>query len=221
MSHIASSEFYEWVKNDIIKAKKDDFVLYFEWVQPGSTENMEKFNTALGVKFDAGVYDNLSKLYGIVAQDNELFLGLENNKDYNVDLSIDDIMELYTPSTEKKWLPKEAYDINNDIVSRLSELSAKELAILRFINQSFLNFIMKNEVFRDTIIQNLGNTDLFEVILEDRNKHIVEEVYNRKDEKIFILYGLMHFKWVLDILQQRDPNWRIENIEYKQVIYSL
>jgi hypothetical protein len=31
----------------------------------------------------------------VVAQDNEMFLDLVNNKDYNIDLSIDEIIEIY------------------------------------------------------------------------------------------------------------------------------
>lgn len=37
----------------------------------------------------------MSKLYGLINQDNNQFLNLVNDKDYNVDVSIDDIMVQY------------------------------------------------------------------------------------------------------------------------------
>ncbi len=65
------------------------------------------------------------------------------------------------------------------------------------------------------MIKNIGserklwNTDLFEVILQDRNIHLANEIEKTKHKKIIITYGLMHFKWTLDLLKQQDPNWKI------------
>jgi hypothetical protein len=59
---------------------------------------MEKFNKALGIEFDANLYGNLSKLYSLVPQDNLKFLNIENNKDYNIDMNIDQIIQEYEKS---------------------------------------------------------------------------------------------------------------------------
>ncbi len=37
----------------------------------------------------------LASLYGVIAQDNQTLLHIENDKDYNVDLNLDEIMTLY------------------------------------------------------------------------------------------------------------------------------
>jgi len=223
MSHIASGKFYRNVKENITKAKKDWFVLYFEWVRPGNTENTQAFNEALGIKFEAWIYNNLSKLYGIEAQNNSDFLWLVNKQDYNIDLSIDEIMEQYNsiniPQRNRSSSP--AFDINQDILETLSTIRKRELSILRFINQAFLNFIMKNDSFRNSVISKLWNTNLFDVILDERNAHIVSEVYQKDDAKIFLIYGLMHFEWVLELLKQQDPNWKIVKSQDFQAIYSL
>jgi len=222
MSHIASEEFYERVQRNIIRSKNNDYVLYFEWVQAGTSENIEAFNKALWIEFEAGIYENFSKLYGVVAQNNDDFLGLINNKDYNIDMSIDEIMEIYNSYTknDNKNEDREVFNMNEEVIKTLASLKPKELQILRFINQSFLNFIMKNEAFRNTIIETVGNTNLFSVILDDRNIHIVEQIYTRDDEKIFILYGLMHFDWILKLLQAKDPRWKIQEVQEFQVIHS-
>jgi len=223
MSHIASREFYEQVQESVKISKQNGYVLYYEWVRPGNQENTQAFNAALGIDFNPEIYNNLSELYGIVAQNNNDFLWIINDKDYNIDISVDDIMEIYDEKSQKKETEenKAIYDINAEIITQLTTLKPRELAILRFINQSFLNFIMKNETFRNTIIEIVGNTDLFSVILDDRNMHIVEEIVQRNDEKIFLMYGLMHFTWILELLQQTDSTWKIIDTKSDQVLYPL
>ena len=74
MSHLASQEFYNDVVLNIFRAKKRDFILFYEGVAPGSEENQARFNEALGIDFSPGLYEELSKLYGMVPQDNNAFL---------------------------------------------------------------------------------------------------------------------------------------------------
>lgn len=226
MSHIASKEFYNNIVSEITTAKKQWYVLYYEWVTPGSEENNEDFKKALGVDLWEDVYKNFSKLYGITAQNNNDLLWLVNNLDYNVDVSIDTVMDLYRSRVNTSQvssnlsLPKNEniQDINSQIIEKLGSLSQRELIVLRYINQSILNFIIKNEWLRNFIITNIANKDIFSVILDDRNEYLVEEILTRKDEKIFITYGLMHFHWVLKLLQREDPRWKIINTKSQQII---
>lgn len=221
MSHIASESFYTSVRDNIYTAKSDNYVLYYEWVRPGNEENMSAFNDALWIELEPDTYKNLSTLYGIVAQDNDMFLGLVNDRDYNIDVSIDDIMDKYNQKESSKSSdtpPSPSYNINDEVLGKLSELGEYELLALRFINQAFLNFIMKNDSFRNGVISMLGNEDIFSVILDDRNKHIVEEINTRTDESIFLIYWLMHFQGVFDLLKNSDNRWEIINTESYQAI---
>ena len=225
MSHIASPDFYLEVTKNIQEAKKEGFVLFYEWVQPGSPESSEIFNKALGINFSEGLYENFSKLYGITAQNNNDFLSIENNKDYNIDLSLDEVVRIYqekTASSEKKppsiLASEEVLDINADAITLLSELSDKQLMLVRYLNQSFMNFMLKHEWLRNTIIENVWNTDIFSVILDDRNEHLVDEILSGSENNIFIIYGLMHFSWVYELLKSQDSNWSIISEEYMQII---
>lgn len=201
--------------------KESGYVLYFEWVTPGSEENSEKFNTALWVDIQNGLYEKLGALYGTVHQENENFLNIINNKDYNIDLSIDQVVEIYE---QKQWniqantTRSEQIDISPKIQEILKNFSPKELRLLQFYNQAILNFMMKNNWIRNILIKNFSNQGLFDVILDDRNLHLVDEIEQRKDKKIIILYGLMHYEWVLKELQKRDPNWKALSTTYLQVI---
>lgn len=223
MSHIGSESFYANIQHDIYAAKKQDYVLYYEWVQAGSEENNAAFNEALGIDFAPWIYDNFSRLYGVRAQDNNEFLWLVNNLDYNIDLDLDRVMQLYR---DRVWSEQKAsilwnekvYDLNSDVLKTLSQLSEKELIVLRFVNQGILNFMMKHASLRNIIIQNLWNTDIFSVILEGRNSFLAKEIQTRNDKKIFITYWLMHFSWVYEILKSMDENWEIIDTKYYQVI---
>lgn len=226
MSHIASDDFYNNIRRDIRWHKQRWYVLYYEGVTPGTEENTNEFNKALGINFTPELYNNFSKLYWVVAQDNSDFLNLENNLDYNVDIDINQIMEIYRAKTadwedtqKTSFLQsKGTQDINALIINQLAELNDKQLTALRYINQSLLNFMIKQENLRNLIVEKALNKDLFSIILDERNKHIVHEIESRWDDKIFIIYGLMHFNWVLELLQGQDPDWKIIDTTHSQLI---
>lgn len=225
MSHIGSEDFYQSVIKNIQKNKESGAVLYYEGVWPWSEKNIWDFNTALWINFAPWLYDNFSKLYGVRAQDNSEFLDIINNLDYNIDLNLDNVMDLYrekiwTGATKKSWLlgDGKVHDLNEEVIQKLSLLSPKELVVLRYINQGLLNFMIKHESLRNFLISKLANQDIFSVILDDRNTHLTQEILIRKDKKIIILYGLMHFEWVFNLLKQQDNSWEIIDTEYEQII---
>jgi hypothetical protein len=104
-------------------------------------------------------------------------------------------MELYkkllkekNKETIQKELPEEVVDINKELTKSLSQLNEKQLIVLRFINKAFLNLFMKNNNIQDAIMNNFSNKTLFDIILKQRNKNIVENIYSNPNEKIIITY---------------------------------
>ena len=211
MSHIWTSDFYETVKNNLISSKKDWFVYFYEWVKPWTKENLEKFNKAIWIKFDPDLYKNFSKLYWIANQDQNTFIWLENNLDFNVDLNMDQIIEEYEKNPQKEEATKLPIDANKEILSALSELNEKELKILVYVNQSILNFIIKSDGLKDAITNNFWNKELFYVILHKRNEVLAKWIIESKYNKIYTTYWLLHFEWVLKLLQENDKRWKIIN----------
>lgn len=211
MSHIANPDFYSRVVSDLIEAKTRWYVLYYEGVLPGSQENHKNFNKALWVELEADTYTHFSKLYWVVHQDNNDFLWHVNDKDYNIDISIDDIMMMYEV-VQAEWSEQNSQlpaDLSSDVLTLLSDLNKRELALLRYVNRGILSFIIKSDALRNSITNQLGNKELFSIILNKRNEHLVDEIIARWDRKIFILYGMMHFDGVYDLLRENDPNWKI------------
>jgi len=220
MSHIWSKKFYEKIKQDLIEAKKQWYVYFYEWVKDWTVENKEKFNKAIWIKFDKDLYENFSKLYWVIQQDNSIYLNLVNNLDYNVDLTIDEIIQYYEElwnkieNKESILQNKEVIDVNWEIIKTLSKLNEKELKILRYVNKAMLNFLIWNEKIQTTLTNNFTNKNLFTIILDKRNEKIANEIINSKNNKIYITYWLLHFKWVFELLQKNDKNWKIIKTNY-------
>lgn len=215
MIHIWTHDFYNEIKNNIENFKNNWWVYFFEWVKPWNEENMVKFNQALWIEFDENLYKNFSKLYWVTFQDNSIFLWLVNNLDFNVDLNIDQIMKLYDKKIENKTdkSVKAPLKANDKILEILSNLNEKELKILVYINQAILNLIIWSEDIQTSLSQNFGNKELFEVILEERNKVIVSEIINSKYDNIYITYWSLHLKWVIKLLKEDDSNWEIIKVK--------
>ena len=224
MSHIWSQAFYDQVKENINAAKNNGFVLFYEWVRPGTEKNLDDFNEAIWIEFSPDLYKNFSKLYWVAHQKNPEFLWIFNDNDFNIDLDINTIMNIYREKTwetnqvnQKRW-EQEIADISRDIIDQLSHLSERELAVMRYINKSILNFIIKNAGLRDTILQRFWNQNLFAVILDSRNEFLAENIVSSEYNNIFVMYGLMHYTWVLEILQSQDPNWKVIQTTYTKLI---
>jgi hypothetical protein len=95
----------------------------------------------------------------------------------------------------------------------LSNLNDRELKILVYTNKSILNLIIKSDWIKDFVTKNFANQQLFDVILNKRNENLSKEIISSKYDKIFITYGLLHFNWVLKLLQENDSNWKIIKTE--------
>lgn len=216
MSHIASPDFYLDVKSNLEKYKKDWYILYYEWVKSGTKESSDKFDKALWVKFDKDLYKNMSKLYGLVNQDNSIFI---SSWAKNIDLTMDEIVAVYekNPSNSNKNLSV-PIDMNPIIISTIDKLNDKELAIIRFLNKAIMNSIIKNWEVQDFMAKSLWNKSIMDTILWKRNEYLSANIIAEKQKKIVITYWLLHFKWVLELLQKNDKNWKIEKIDYLQVV---
>lgn len=221
MSHIGSPQFYEWVQERVRQKKEELYTLFYEWVRPGSPESEEIFRQALGVELTSESYTQLSDLYGVVAQNNNDFLGYGDTPDINVDLDLDTVIDLYKQQVWEQGLQadqtKPIVNIEADLLTRIENITPKQKKILQYINQAIMNLFIKNENLRQAILKNFWS-DIFRVILDDRNKHLVQEIEKIEYDKIVILYGLLHFEWTLRLLQENDPNWKIIETQQHRLI---
>lgn len=218
MSHIWTKKFYDTVINNLIQHKKSWWVYFYEWVKPGTDENLKKFNQAIWINFDDDLYANFSKLYWVVNQNNKNFIWLVNNLDFNIDLNMNQIVTLYEEKINSKEDPTDIYknklpiDANKIIIKTLAWLNDRQLKILVYINQAILNFIVWSDSTQNFLTDNFANKDLFDVILGERNQVLSDAIINSEYNNIYITYWLLHFDWVFKILQEEDPKWQIISV---------
>lgn len=218
MIHIGRQNFYDNVVQDIYKYKQNNWVLFFEWVRPWSETSQKQFNKALGVEFDKDLYKNFSKLYGLVFQNNQDFLWKYNNLDFNIDTDLDTVMEQYNKKILSQKIShknsKETHievplDLSAQIINTLSSLTPRQLQILIYMNQGILNFLVQSDSTKKLLQDNFANETLFEIILHERNKIVIQEIIDSEYDKIFVIYGQLHFQWIFEWLKQNDNNWKI------------
>ena len=216
MSHIATPRFYDEVRGRIADAKARGYVLFYEGVRPGTPESREAFDRALGVRFGSGLYAHMSSLYGLTAQDNEKFLRIGNDFDYNVDVSLDTIMEMYrakygTGETARATDTHPA-DVSEMVRQIDGMLTARERGLIAYVNRSFVNFFMKSEWAQEEMIDASDHEDIMDIILNSRNDLVAKTINESPHDRIFLLYGLLHVNGILDKLRQIDPSYHVVGI---------
>ena len=50
--------------------------------------------------------------------------------------------------------------------------------------------------------------------LEKSNEIIANEIIKSENKNIFVMYWMLHYLWVYEILKKNDSKWRVENIVY-------
>gem|GEM_PF-5371188 len=96
---------------------------------------MNTFRELVGVDITGDLYDRFANMLGLVVQDNEHFLTLENDLDYNVDVSIDDIVAHYAEHCESspnavECLPSANILPDSDEVDLFFDVQEKALSSL-------------------------------------------------------------------------------------------
>jgi hypothetical protein len=126
---------------------------------------------------------------------------------------MDEIVEMYEKIPNKEEKSWEPLDISQELIKQLASLNDRQLKILVYINRAILNLIIWSEGTQDFLQNNFSNKDLFDVILNERNKVLSKAIIESKYDKIYITYGLLHFRWVMKILKQKNNNWKIVSIK--------
>ncbi|MDR2411197.1 MAG: hypothetical protein LBD88_00925 [Candidatus Peribacteria bacterium] len=79
-------------------------------------------------------------------------------------------------------------DANAEILRILSGINERELKLLIYLNQAILNFFMNNDSILEGMSDTFANKELFEVILAERNKVLVDAIETSEYDKVFITY---------------------------------
>lgn len=205
MMHIASPAFYTDIRADMQRLVGQDYVFFYEWVRPGTVENLEKLGTLLGTDVSSEMYDTIGKIAWLVSQTEESFIGILPST--NVDISTDDIVHI----AERENIPVPT-QVQTDFFRQLElyypRMNRGQKYVAQVFSRAAMNMLLRVYERPDLIAQLEGQIPVYSVILWERNKNIVNTIENTPAQKIYIHYGAMHYAWVLALLQAQDSRWR-------------
>jgi hypothetical protein len=211
MSHIATDTFYRDKHESIKKLSEGNVVFLIEWVWTGSKENEDRFNQSLGFKFDNNLYPTMARITWLSVQSGSvLFDWIQREKLINIDMNIDEIVGLLPPIASISWALTPPLTHLDWEVQMLESLSQSENKFLEYTLRAFLNWsiIYTAEIDRITLID---KNELYDIIIGKRNQKIVDYIVANPDKDIVIVYGALHYPWIMQSLVYHDKNWKIEN----------
>lgn len=254
MAHVASDSFYSGVRDELGRARKDGYVLFYEGVRPGTPENSKKFEEMVGFRIGKELYEVMARLYGLSPQDMADIVPSFDPRDRNVDVSVDDIVAYvesrsgsgtpssgsgisssgsasasgsYVPSSPSssgslQALGSGSVSASGETLSERQEdptvaalrsyadsLNPRELEVLRYFNRAVMGFVMKNPHADALAVSGFSNPDAYPAILDERDRILAEAILASEEKRIYVTYGLLHFDGVFDLLQERDPRWKV------------
>ena len=120
--------------------------------------------------------------------------------------------------TKEEKEKREKEEIANKLLEEEKELLNNSIkgTMIKYVLKSIFNFSIKNEELLDKAIWIIApdKKDFFSTqVLDKRNKKLTYNIIETPEKNIIITYGWKHFKWVLNMLKQKDPNWKIIKTE--------
>lgn len=217
MMHIAKENFYTEKNTSLKKLAENNFTILAEGVQSGSPESEEKLNKIMGFDFVNEGYEKFAKILALTPQSlDNTYEGIDENRLKSVEPSIDDIVNaVHSGATTELQ--------DADIIAKDIEEFEKAFTMMtpnerKFTQDSMLaamNFIFKySDEIQQILVEQTGlQADFMRVILDERNKPVVEYIKNNPTENIAVVYGDLHFDGIFLGLKQHDASWKMVSTE--------
>lgn len=151
------------------------------------------------------MYDILAEIAGLTFQGDESYADILPST--NVDLSTDDIVKL--TEIHETPLPTSG---QTDFIKILREyyphFTPTQKYISLVLSRGIINMLLRNYTHPDLITGMKDALPVFDIILDERNKHIADAIIDSPNRHIYIHYGALHYSGVLELLKERDNRWK-------------
>ena len=181
MTHVGHKKFYENIRKDVLKYKKEGYVLFYEFID--FEDKTETETTLRKARKFAGFLPTVKgyeqeiaqfEIEGLEVQKNDMFLHLVNNKDFRADITPTQLVKAY----EEKF--GEIVLTSEDLTTPLDKKISKTLP----------------------------KGKRFSIILDYRNLYVAKLIKESKHPKIIVMYGAVHKKGILKELKKNDASWK-------------
>lgn len=203
MNHIGTQKYYETIYQDIVWYKEKGFTYVFEGIkqEPNDTGTVGE----LDIIFEWN--DSIKNTFFIAENDSELqklFLDSENK---NIDLSYQEIQELYMKNNTKKsiWKNNTTRSIFYKIDQSIWKYKQKYMTkVDAYVTRSLYNMFY---MFLEGQQREIEKDSLDEILIYTRNQNLIEKT--QQYEKLYISYWANHFWDFYDRLKKQDSSWKI------------
>jgi hypothetical protein len=214
MVHVGSEQFYRSVSYDLIRAKDAGYVLFFEGVQPGTSEAEAWLDAATQSGGDLNAqYGKIGDICGLSFQGDFLaFLQRDQAMDpthlVTADVTVTEMYEEWQRLTAADPALAAALPQGTDggvfDMSRLLELAAGLQGSQRDLVAAGCRGVFS------VILGRAESPDaLNAVILDFRNRRLADRIAALPDADIYITYGSGHFPGLFRDMQALNPDWQI------------
>jgi hypothetical protein len=207
MSHIATKRYYDTIQTELKGYAGSGYVLYLEWVLPGTPENQAKLEQALGMKISSGTYEEIATLMGMSSQDDSLYNGIDTWSLVHADLSVDDIVAHISTGSLRSENP---VDISSEL--DLAGNGEKNRSAVTYVFRWILNASLRYSLTSDGMLDVLG-PETMAALLDKRNQKVVDTYLDKNTKNSIFLYGALHFDGIYAILKSKDPRWEVRSYD--------
>jgi len=221
MMHIGTERFYKQVVYDAEKALSDGYVLYYEGVQPHPDGDQWFSDNLAGGGDLSNNYKKLGQLCGLQFQ-LDYFGLLEQDRAVHPDKHVmADVNTLDMKNEYERLMasdPEFAAKITAEQAERAADGGgmAESVEIVDSLTEGqkkLSGYVCRYMMSR---VATAGGepSQMEKVILDFRNRKLVERIVGDPHDKIYITYGAKHLKGVIDLLRQADPRWQLASVTW-------
>jgi hypothetical protein len=213
MVHIGSQNFYEDVRQDIIRAKLAGATYLFEGINASSKDESRRMTALmLGTQLEdtpdlIHMYSAIAHISGLVMQPH--FTNLVNSKDVNADISAHEIISVLDIQPSKAQNPVLKNIDLADIDQRVGHMNNWQRQVISFVIQDI--FSVLNHL--QCIMHPMSSAN----IMVNQRSQILVDYIKRTPGNLVVTYGSGHFETMFADLKSDNPNWHIVSREWRRV----
>lgn len=201
MFHIGTDAFYDEIRDSISYYKNDGYAYFYERVKESSPEDNARLAEYIGFTDMKEAYAAMARLTGLTVQPQNSFIGLVNDNDLNVDMTMKEIVDELDRRNAPK--AKKVVDIATMVDDMRLKLSTSGFGrcMLRGLGW-FLRMVMRRMARNPKKKTKLG-------LLVDMRDDVLVKAITEGPQRIIVTYGAAHFKGTFEKLKAIDPAWTI------------
>jgi hypothetical protein len=232
MAHIGSETFYKTVVYDLEHALADGYVAYYEGVMP-DPEGDAWFSQTLANGGDlTTMYKDLGKACGLTFQGEYFKLlaqdirehpdrhvaadvsTLQMKREYERLVAQDkDFAERVASAAASKKTDAERTDVVGNFLKWSQDGVPQHHALGGIVCRGVMTLVLSPRADK-------APGDLDPLLLDYRNRMLVDRILAERRPRIYVNYGSEHFHGILALLRKSDPRWKVVSVKWMRVIES-